>query len=75
MSKVCELVEWGFANILSPLSFLHFMAGMKLFQSPTAKYYVISAFLLCCKLFYVSQNMDSFDSEVLSHDQYFVLID
>ena len=59
MSKVCELVEWGFANIISQLSLLNFTGGMKLFQSPTAKYYIVSAFHLCCRLFYVSQNMSS----------------
>ena len=31
MSTVCEVVEWGYANILSQWSFLDFRAGMKIF--------------------------------------------
>ena len=37
MSKVCEVVEWGFTNILTQWSFLDFRAAMKIFQSPVAK--------------------------------------
>ena len=37
MSKVCEVVEWGFANILAQWSFLDFRIAMKIFQSPVAK--------------------------------------
>ena len=46
MSKVHEVVEWGFANILSQWSFLDFRAGMKIFQSPVAKYYIVGAFFV-----------------------------
>ena len=46
MSKVCEVVEWGFANILAQWSFLDFRVAMKIFQSPVAKYYIIAALLV-----------------------------
>jgi nuclease HARBI1 len=46
MSKVCEVVEWGFADILSQCSFLDFRAGMKVFRRPVAKYYNVGAFLV-----------------------------
>ena len=32
MSKVCEVAEWGFANILAQWSFLDFRVAMKIFQ-------------------------------------------
>ena len=59
MSKVHEVVGWGFANILSQWSFLDFRAGMKIFQSPVAKYYIVGVFpvnLQTC--FYGNQTMD-----------------
>ena len=37
MSKVCEVVERGFANILAQWSFSDFRVAMKIFQSPVAK--------------------------------------
>ena len=46
MSKVCEGVEWGFANILAQWSFLDFRVAMKIFQSPVAKYYIVAALLV-----------------------------
>jgi hypothetical protein len=46
MSKVCEVVEWGFANILAQWSFLDFRVAMKIFQSPVAKYYIVAALLV-----------------------------
>ena len=36
MSKVREVVEWGFVNILAQWSFLDFRVAMKIFQSPVA---------------------------------------
>jgi hypothetical protein len=45
MSKVCEVVEWGFANLISNWAFLDFKASMMIFQSPVAKYYIVAAFL------------------------------
>ncbi len=46
MSKVREVVEWGFANITTNWSFLDFKAAMMVFKSPVAKYYIIAAFLV-----------------------------
>ena len=76
MSKVCEVVEWGFANILSQWSFLAFRAGMKKFQSPVAKYYIVGAFLVNLQTcFYGNQTMDYFDCEDWSLHEYLSLID
>ena len=76
MSKVREVVEWGFANILSQWSFLNFRAGMKIFQSPVAKYYIVGAFLVSLQTcFYGNQTMDYFDCEALSLHEYLSLID
>ena len=41
MSKVCEIVEWGFANIFIQRSYLDFRVTMKIFQSPVAKYFIL----------------------------------
>ena len=38
MSKVCEVDEWGFANIFAQWLFLDFRVAMKFFQSPVTKY-------------------------------------
>ena len=46
MPMVCEVVEWGFANILAQWSFLDFRVAMKIFQSPVAKYYIVAAHLI-----------------------------
>ena len=46
MSKVCEVVEWGSANILAQWSFLDFRVAMKIFQSPVAKYYIVASLLV-----------------------------
>jgi hypothetical protein len=45
MSKVCEEVEWELAKILSQWS-LDFRAGMKIFESCVAQYYIVGAFPL-----------------------------
>ena len=46
MSIICEVVEWGFANILAQWSFLEFRVAMNIFQSPIAKYYIVAALLV-----------------------------
>ena len=53
MSKVCEVVEWGLANILSQWSFLNFRAGMKIFQIPVAKYNIVGAFLVNVQTYFM----------------------
>jgi DDE superfamily endonuclease len=76
MSKVREVVEWGFANITTNWSFLDFKAAMMIFQSPIAKYYMIAAFLVNLRTcFYGNQTMDYFDSTTMSLDEYLSLID
>ena len=75
MSKVCEVVEWGFANLISNWSFLDFKALMMIFQSPIAKYYIVAAFQ--CNLrtcFYGNQIMDYFNCDTLTLDEYLSLI-
>ena len=76
MSKVREVVEWGFVNLISNWAFLDFKASMMIFQSPVAEYYVVAAFL--CNLrtcFYGNQIMDYFDCNVLTIDEYLSLVD
>ena len=76
MSKVCEVVEWGFANILSQCSFLDIRSGVKIFQSPVAKYHIVGVFLVNLHTWcYGNQTMVYFDCETLSLDQYLLLID
>jgi hypothetical protein len=45
MLSVRESVERGFAHINRHWAFLNFFPGLKLFQSPIAKYYIIATFL------------------------------
>lgn len=45
MSKVREVVEWLFKEIITLWSFLDFKASMKIFQFPVAKYFMVAAFL------------------------------
>jgi hypothetical protein len=76
MSKIREVVEWGFANLISNWAFLDFKASMMIFQSPVAKYYIVAAFL--CNLrtcFYGNQIMDYFDCDPMTIDDYLSLID
>ena len=46
MSTFCEVVEWGFANILVQQSNLDFRVATKIFQSPIAKYHIVAALLV-----------------------------
>ena len=76
MSKVCEVVEWGFANILTQSSFLDFRVALKIFQSPVAKYYNLVALLVNIQTcFYGNQTMKYFHCETMSLDEYLSLID
>ena len=76
MSKVREVVEWGFANIATNWAFLDFRAVMMIFKSPVAKYYIIAAFLVNLRTcFYGNQTMDYFDCKTMSLDEYLSLID
>ena len=79
MSKVREVVEWLFKEIVVQWSYLDFRASMKIFQSPIGRYFVIAAFLTnlrsCC---YGSQTSNYFscdeDSGKLSMAEYIDLI-
>ena len=76
MSKVREVVEWGFANIATNWAFLDFRAVMMIFKSPVAKYYIIAAFLVNLRTcFYGNQTMKNFDCKTMSLDEYLSLID
>ena len=76
MSKVCEVVKWSFSNILAQWSFLDFRVAMKIFQSPVAKYYIVSALLVTIgTCFYGNQTMKYFNCETMSLDEYLSLID
>ena len=46
MSKVREVVEWGFAKILAQWSLLDFRVAMKIFHSPVTKHYFLAALLV-----------------------------
>jgi nuclease HARBI1 len=52
MSKVREVVEWLFKEIITQWSFLDFKPSMKIFLFPVGKYFVIAGFLTnlrtCC---------------------------
>ena len=79
LSKVQEVVEWLFKEIITQWSFLDFRASMKIFKSPVAKYFITAAFFTnlrtCC---YGSQTSDYFDcdedSGKLSMEQYINLV-
>ena len=76
MSKVREVVEWGFCSIASTWAFLDFRPSMRIFKSPIAKFYIIGAFLVNLRTcFYGNQTMEYFDSDVLMLDEYLSLID
>jgi hypothetical protein len=46
MSKVCEVVEWGFCSVSSMWAFLDFRPSMRIFKSPIAKFYIVGAFVV-----------------------------
>jgi hypothetical protein len=76
MSKVREVVEWGFCSISSTWAFLDFRPSMRIFKSPIAKFNIIGAFLVNLRAcFYGNQAMEYFDSDVLKLDEYLSLID
>ena len=76
MSKVCEVDEWGFPNILAQWSYLDFRIAMKIFLSPAAKYYIVAALLVNIPTcFYGNQSMEYFKCEAMSLDEYLSLID
>ena len=76
MLKVREVVEWGFANIVSNWSFLDFRAAMIIFKSPVAKFFIVVAFLVNMRTcFYGNQTMKYFECTTMTIDEYLSLID
>ena len=76
MSKVREVVEWGFKEIRTEWSFLDFRASMKIFEVPVARYYTIGAFLCNLRsLFYDNQTANYFEMDTYDLEHYLSLID
>ena len=75
MSKVREVLEREFANLIKSWAFMDFRASMMVFKSPIAKYYIIAAFLMNCRsCFYGNQTMQYFDCEPMTLEQYLSLV-
>ena len=76
MSKVREVVEWGYAQIVSNWTYLDFNKSMKIFEVPVGKYYIIGAFLSNLRnTFYSNQINSYFDCNKLTIDEYLELLD
>ena len=76
MSKVREVVEWGYKQIITNWSYLDFKSSMKIFQVPVAKYYIVGAFLTNLKTtFYDNQINTYFACKTLTLKEYLELID
>ena len=76
MSKVREVVEWGFKKIRTEWSFLDFRASMKIFKVPVGSYYTVGAFLCNLRsLFYDNQTAKYFEMDTYDLEQYLSLID
>ena len=76
MSKVREVVEWGFKDIKRQWSYLNFRDSMKIFEVPIGMYYTIGAFL--CNLrstMYGNETACYFDCATMSLNEYLSLID
>lgn len=80
MSRVREVVEWMYKEVITNWAFLDFRAGMKIFQFPVAQYYTVGAFLTnlhtCC---YGSETCNYFkcadsDHGRLTLEQYLALV-
>jgi len=75
MSSVQEAVEWNFGDITTSWSYLDWKAGMKIFEKPVAKYYIIAAFFCNIRSFYYdNQSSDYFGALTYTLDQYLALV-
>jgi len=75
MSKVREVVEWGFKEIITQWRLLDFRALMKIFEIPVGRYYIIGALLTNFRsLFYDNQTSAYFDCKTISLSEYLALI-
>ena len=46
MSRVREMIEWLFGNVLEQFKFLDFRQSMKIFEQPIGLYYFVAVFIL-----------------------------
>ena len=76
MSKVREVVEWGFALVVGNWRYLDFRVSMKIFEVPVTKYYTVGAFLTNIRtMYYDSQINNFFECDTMSLIEYLELID
>ena len=75
MSKVREVVEWGFKDVVTQWSFLDFRPGMKVFLVPVSRYYMISLFLTNCQTtLYGNQTLLYFGARPPTLEEYLNLV-
>ena len=75
MSKVREVVEWGYKDVITYWSFLDFRAGMKVFLLPVARYYSVAMFLTNCRTtLYGNQTLAYFDDTPPTLEEYLDLV-
>ena len=76
MSKVREVVEWGYNQIVLNWKYQDFKASMKIFEVPVSKYYVIGAFLANLRTtFYDNQINVYFQCDTMKLNEYLSLVD
>ena len=76
MSKVREVVEWAFKEIITQWSFLDYRASMKIFKMPIARYYTIATFLQNLRsTIYDNQTSVYFDIDTMGLEEYINLVD
>ena len=52
MSRICEVIEWGFTEIFNQLRYLDFRALMKVFEALVGRYFTIEAFFCVISVLY-----------------------
>ncbi|MGH7974246.1 MAG: transposase family protein [bacterium] len=71
MSKVREVVEWGFKDIIQQWAFVDFKVAMKMYKMDVAKYYKVAAFLTNLRnCFYGSEASSYFGCNPMSLNSY-----
>ena len=75
MSKVHEVVEWGYNQIVLNWKYLDMTSSMKIFEVLVSKYYVIGAFLENIRTtFYDNQINNYFGCETMDLNKYLYLV-
>lgn len=75
MSKVREVVEWGYNQIIMNWKYLDFKQSMKIFEVPVSKYFIVGAFLTNIRTtFYNNQINEYFDCKTMSFHEYLNLV-